>query len=169
MAGSAGEIFGHLWRVRSALLAAALTSACATQAGTSAEADGSADVSADTGADLAACNVAPHLKSIQANYFTDSCALSHCHDSAQPTQGNLDLSNGKAFAALVNAPAFQAKAKKAGKLLVVPGHPEQSYLYEKLTLTTDGVLMPYGATEPYDVECSLAAVKKWIEDGAKDD
>jgi len=160
MANGARAVSRYLWPVV-ALLATACAAETSTTTATDAGGDGSADV--------AACNVTPHLKSIQANYFADSCALSHCHDAALPELGNLDLRDGKSFAALVNAPAFQAKAKKDGKLLVVPGHPEQSYLYEKLTATMQGVLMPKGAAEPYDAACSVAAVKKWIEDGAKDD
>jgi hypothetical protein len=166
MADRAGKVLGNLWQLRlSALAAAVALGACTSPANPAADAGAGADGSADA----AICNVQPHLKSIETEYFANSCALSHCHDQAQTTQGNLDLSIGKSRPGLVNAPAFQAKAKKAGKILVVPGHPEQSFLYEKLTQTTDGVLMPYGSLQAYDPDCSVLAVKKWIENGALDD
>ncbi len=159
MASGARGVLGYF----SQLAALAAIAGCATQASPA------ADAGADTSADVAPCTVTPQLKSIDTNYFSQSCALSGCHDSAVAWQGNLDLSTGNAWKSLVNQPAVQAAAKKDGKLLVVPGHPEQSYLYEKLTATTEGRLMPYGATAPYDPDCSIAAVKKWIENGALDD
>ncbi len=162
MAGGARAIVGDFRHVTWALLAA-IIAACATQASPD------ADTGVDTSADAAPCTVEPHLKSIETNYFSQSCALSGCHDSAVAWQGNLDLSTGNAWKSLVNQPAFQPKAKADGKLLVVPGHPEQSFLYEKLTQTSQGVLMPYNATAPYDPDCSIAAVRMWIENGALND
>lgn len=160
MAGRAGKI---TWNFRELSLAVALAGCASAGAGAGADAGSAAS------ADVAACTVEPHLKTLEVQYFANSCALSHCHDTASPLQGNLDLSMGKSFQSLVNVAAFQANAAKEGKILVVPGHPEESFLYEKLTATTDGVLMPYGAAAPYDPDCSVAMVKKWIENGALDD
>lgn len=177
MAAGAGKVVGHFRRL-AAVAATIGLSGCWFQ-GTEPQACCGDPPSANTccgqpiadaaGGDVAPCSVQPHLKSLEIAYFANSCALSHCHDKADPAQGNLDLSSGHARAALLNVLAFQAKAKKAGKLLVVPGHPEQSFLYEKLMQTSDGVLMPYGATSTYDAACSVAAVRAWIEGGALDD
>lgn len=93
-----------------------------------------------------------------------------CHNKA-PFGGDLDLS-GDMWSALVNVPASGA----AGKLRVKPGDAEASFLYQKLTNTmaqdgTEGDPMPKGEAIQWqppapDVE---AAVRCWIEGGAKND
>lgn len=119
------------------------------------------------------CAVQPHLKSLESTYFADSCAFSGCHTTADAdSAGHLDLSAGKARAQLLGIAAVQKTAAKSGKIRVVAGHPEQSYLIDKVTTAPNTALdrlMPYGATKPYDADCSIAALKTWIANGALDD
>lgn len=90
--------------------------------------------------------------------FTASCALVNCHvgDGA----GGLNLEPGRAFDELINVHSAQVDG-----LLVVPGAPEQSYLFEKVSNDTprQGDRMPIGnALDPLDVE----AIRQWIAGGA---
>ena len=121
------------------------------------------DASADTAA--AACNVKPTLASLSAEYFAGSCTFGKCHAPPSPA-GGLDLSAGVAHAQLVGVVAHHPQAK--GAVLVVPGQPEQSFLYQKVKgPVSAGALMPLGETEPYDADCSVAMLRQWILDGAK--
>lgn len=135
--------------------------------------DASTDASAagpDTNAqpDVPVCNVKPTLKSLEAEYFT-SCTFKGCH-TTQKHAGSLDLSPGKAWAQLVNVAAFHDKAKAAGLIRVVPGDPEASFAYQKVHgPTAFGALMPDKADAPVDPDCSIAALRAWIEAGALDD
>ena len=103
------------------------------------------------------------LSSIQANIFTTTCATSACHDSQAPAR-SLDLSNGAAFAALVNV----TSADVPGLFLVNPTNPDSSYLVWKLEGNPgiSGQRMPRGgaalSTSQIDV------VRQWITDGALD-
>jgi hypothetical protein len=71
--------------------------------------------------------------------LTASCTANGCHSGVMP-KANLLLSAGKAYAGLVNAPSSAC----AGKLEVVPGSVQQSYLMNKLT----GVGMCAGTVMP---------------------
>ncbi len=109
----------------------------------------------------------PKLSSIQANIFTPSCALSSCH-SASTAQGNLVLTEGKSRANLVNVAASNTAAAAAGKLRVVPGDPDNSFLVQKLEGpgAGEGVLMPQGSSGlPQD---QIDAIREWIAKGALD-
>src|SRR6185503_7997666 len=89
--------------------------------------------------------------------FNASCALSNCHigDGA----GGLGLEAGRAFDELIDVPSTQVE-----DLLVVPGMPEQSYLFEKVgEKPRQGERMPIGnVLDPLDVE----AIRQWIAGGA---
>ena len=90
--------------------------------------------------------------------FTTSCAIANCHIGDGAAQLNLEA--GRAFAELVGVPSTQVDS-----LLVVPGDPDASYLFEKITNEEprQGDRMPIGnALDPLDVE----AVRQWIEGGA---
>jgi Stigma-specific protein, Stig1/Planctomycete cytochrome C len=91
------------------------------------------------GASKGACSA--EAKSIQQHVFTASCAGTGCHGAEAPAAG-LDL--------VSQDPARLAgtsSALCAGWSLVVPGSPEKSFLYDKLTASTPacGELMPLGA------------------------
>ena len=87
-----------------------------------------------------------------------------CHQTGAAQQG-LILEDGRAFAAIVNVPSREAKMA-----LVTPGAPDSSYLLHKLEgshlgVGGTGARMPLGL--PIDAAKAMA-VRKWIEEGAKD-
>ena len=130
-----------------------------------ADADAAADVAADVGADAA---TGPSYAAVQA-VFDARCTI--CHDAQKlglPADPKLPLTADVSYKTLVNQPASET----CGGTLVVPGHPETSYLYQKLTQTPpcSGLPMPHafemGPTVPLTAE-QLATVKDWIAAGAK--
>ena len=116
-------------------------------------------------ADVPACNIEPTLTSLKENYFAASCNFGSCHSSAKA--GGLDLT-GDVHAALVNAPAVFPGAAAKGKVLVIPGDPDNSYFLQKLEGPDDGegAIMPFGAQEPMDPNCRIEMVRQWIAAGA---
>ncbi len=105
------------------------------------------------------------LSSVQAETFTPSCAFSSCHAATNPA-GGLDLTDGNAYAALVNKPSTDAD----GETLVVPNDSAASYLIKKCTGGADfvGDLMPQGSTTGLDA-ARLSNLAAWIDAGAADD
>ena len=100
----------------------------------------------------------PHLADEIQPIFDHGCALANCHvgDGA----GGLDLEAGRSFAELVGVTSSEVP-----DLLVKPGVPEQSYLFEKITSDAPrvGDRMPIGnVLDPLDVE----AIRQWIVGGA---
>lgn len=101
---------------------------------------------------------------------TTNARCNFCH-SMPPS----DISNGKlgtgadqasAHAALVGVVSTSSRC--GGKTLVVPYHPEDSLLLDKLTGTPScGDRMPLGGMALSDAELEL--VRSWIEAGAKND
>jgi hypothetical protein len=95
-----------------------------------------------------------------------------CH--SQPTS---QVSNGKlhtgaegdveaAYAALVGATSSSRDC--SGKSLVVPGKPEESLFYTKLTAAPPcGARMPFGGGALPDAQIEM--VRSWIAAGANDD
>jgi hypothetical protein len=88
-----------------------------------------------------------------------------CHAGSRPAAG-LSLSAGTSYTQLVNQPASGCSD---GRLRVVPGRPDQSYLMNKLT----GVGMCFGRQMPL-MGASLSAtqidlVRAWICRGALND
>jgi hypothetical protein len=79
------------------------------------------------GSDPPGCGGAPTLSAIQDGVFSKGCAFSSCHGGPNPAAG-LDLQAGRSCAALVG----HASCLFSGRVLVVPGHPEQSYLFHKI-------------------------------------
>lgn len=114
------------------------------------------------------CKVTPHLSSIEQQVFVPKCATSACHGAAKPS-GSLDLHKGKAYTELVGVIAASTGA--AGWTRVVPGDPDQSFLVVKLTgpLAGQGKLMPVGASAAVDPDCTIAAIRAWIQAGAPND
>lgn len=59
------------------------------------------------------------------------------------------------------------KGGESGEAAVVPGKPEKSYLLEQITPANGKAAMPKDA--PPLSETEIATIRKWIEQGAKDD
>jgi hypothetical protein len=95
--------------------------------------------------------------------LTAGCVDTACHDSTG-SAAHLDLTEGKAYAALVGATAFQCDRAR-----VVPGDLDESYLVSKLTGNgmCSGTLMPKADMSLSDEELDL--VFGWICAGAADD
>lgn len=105
----------------------------------------------------------PKLSVIQQKVFQTSCVFSSCHGADSPQQG-LNLS-GSTHSLLVNHPSAEVPTR----MLVVPGDPSASYLFEKISSDhpTSGARMPYlSPTLPND---QIDGVQQWIEQGAQDD
>lgn len=102
--------------------------------------------------------IKPTLESIQAHVFTPICAT--CHGGASPAAGQ-DLSSvEKSIAALINVDSSNSAFKR-----VLPGSPEESYLYLKVSGDDRaGSRMPLG-NPPLNDE-SISAIKEWIAQGA---
>jgi hypothetical protein len=98
-------------------------------------------------------------------FAPNGCALANCHGAGQAA--GLDLRPGTAHVALVDVPASNVAAAAAGKLRVVPGHPESSFLVDKLAghlADDEGDQMPLG-TAPLTPN-QLGLVKAWVLAGA---
>lgn len=104
----------------------------------------------------------PTFSNVQ-KLFDDSCDSCHC------CNGQVVLSRGLSFAALVNKMAPDAK-EACGGPLVTPGDPAHSYLYQKLA----GSSVCYGQKMPLTElltpgvlpACAVDVVRRWIEAGA---
>lgn len=105
--------------------------------------------------------IQPTFTSIQANVFSQSCALSGCHAGSAPQMG-MNLSSGQAFSNIVNV----ASAEQPSFLRVKPGDATNSYLYMKITgdLRISGVQMP-ATGGPLSAD-KIAAIRDWINAGA---
>jgi len=92
--------------------------------------------------------------------FTASCATSMCHKGAGASAG-LNLEQGQAHANLVGVPSQQ----DASKQRVKAGDAANSYLIIKIEgRQTVGNRMPPSRALSSD---QIAAIKKWIDQGAK--
>ena len=92
------------------------------------------------------------------------CRLSTCH--GEFVAGGLDLRWGAAHFALVGQPATTPGA--AGEMRVIPGDPEGSFLWRKLSGRLDadeGDRMPAAGAPPLDA-LELELVRAWIAAGA---
>jgi hypothetical protein len=94
--------------------------------------------------------------------FDQECASCHAPGA------DLDLSQGHAWADVVGQPA--PRAESCGGTLVVPGNPDASYLYQKLSSShpCSGQQMPLAAeifSNPLP-DCVVALVRAWIAAGA---
>jgi hypothetical protein len=94
--------------------------------------------------------------------FTRTCGGSGCHIGEARPGGGLDLSKGKAFAALVGKPSSQVASN-----LVTPGSLDQSFLYCKVQpncSTRVAARMPKESAGLSEED--LATLRSWIEAGA---
>ena len=97
------------------------------------------------------------LSSIQATIFAPSCNTDGCHDASSAAAG-LDLAATDLSTRLVGTPA----ATCPDKVLVSPGDPGSSFLFEKLDGTPScGVQMPVNA--PALTSAQLECIAEWIE------
>ena len=97
----------------------------------------------------------------QIQVFTPSCASVNCHKGSSSQYG-LDLSNGLAYANLVNVPSGQVPTLN----LVTRGNPNQSYLVQKIEGTADiGDQMPLNG-QPLNTDLQQL-LRNWIAEGAR--
>ena len=101
----------------------------------------------------------PTFTRVEKEVFT-SCTFAACHVGAGAENLNLEK---PAYAKIVGAPTHGWD----GGTLVVPGKPDESYLYEKLSkdMPRTGVRMP-NTGDPLEPE-RLQLVKDWITAGAE--
>jgi len=94
--------------------------------------------------------------------FISECG--DCHGAEKPKKG-LDLSKGRGFDHIVG----KASNEVPEMLLVKPGDPDASYLWQKLQHTAkEGRGMPRTIFSSKMLPAAeLDVVKKWITDGAK--
>jgi len=119
---------------------------------------GEPEPSADGGAEAT-------FSTIFSQVFTgNGCRSQFCHGAGA---GNLSLATrDAAYAALVGVPASGPGCGSSGKLLVAPGNPDASLLYEKISNATPscGTVMPPSGLAVS--EAQLAQVRGWIAAGA---
>jgi hypothetical protein len=145
------------------LLLSGISLACAAgakpvdggRADTAPAVDPRGNVCADPGA------AAPPFALVQ-RIFTDDCTT--CHAGMGPM---VSLLAGDSWSNVVNQPA--PAPETCGGTLVVPGKPDESYLYQKLSSPTPcyGSQMPLGefSSNPLP-DCVVAIVRAWIAEGA---
>ena len=102
----------------------------------------------------------PTFTRVQAEVFDKSCNFSSCHSGAGNNGLNLEKPS---HAKLVNKDTVGVTGKK----LVVPGKPDESYLYEKITKDTPqaGARMP-NTGDPLEAD-RIQLVREWIAAGAE--
>lgn len=115
---------------------------------------------------LAACVAAggngDTLSSLQADFFTPTCASGGCHDELSASDG-LVLEAGASFGNLVNVPSRQ----RSNLNRVTPNDPDNSYLIKKLRGDPDiaGSRMPRNG--PFLTDAEIARFVAWIDKGAR--
>ena len=122
-----------------------------------------------TGDATRGCSVRPTLTDLSEKYFSFSCAFGGCHD--ERAAGGLNLLRGGLHARLVGIAASNENAQARGKLRVVPGDPDASFLVQKLEGTQardEGKIQPDGADQPIDPNCRIKMLRQWISDSAPD-
>jgi hypothetical protein len=146
--------------VRFAAQAALLLGACSNVGCSGGEGAKASDAGAEAGAAT--------FTAIYNDILTGSCAQPFCHlGSLAPTMPLPDQAT--AYMQMVNAPAAGANCSGMGLIRVVPGHPETSLLYNKITSQTPecGGAMPKAGQSL--AASDIARIKEWILAGAKND
>ena len=94
-----------------------------------------------------------------------ACVACHTNVGRNPA-GGLNLLGDGAYAQLVNVESVTNR----GSLRVVPGDPDNSLLVRKLEGTPGivGQRMPIGGP-PYLTAGQIQIIRRWIQDGAKND
>ena len=94
-------------------------------------------------------------------FFQNICANPECHGGLA---GNLDLTAGHEYTSLVGVGALECNGARK---YVDPGHPEASYVVDKLRgsiCACSGERMPLGG--PYFTDAQIALFISWIAEGA---
>lgn len=164
-------------RLRWLLLSTAWAAACA-DAGSdgprdaggepAATADAGVTASDDLDAGEPAPTYAPTLAAIHREILRPSCAWIFCHggDDLLVNLRTPELS----YETMVNQPAEGADCRDMGLIRVVPGDPESSLLYVKITEPTCGDRMPlHPDYNGMLAEAEIAQIREWIELGAPAD
>jgi hypothetical protein len=102
---------------------------------------------------------APTFSQVQA-VFTGNCALSGCHGSVNP-QAGLNLTDGQAFANIVNRPSIQMPSLDR----IEPNDPDASYLIRKIEGTGLNQRMPAGGAPPLPA-ATIQLIRDWTAAGA---
>ncbi len=116
------------------------------------------------------CTILPTLSSLKENYFARSCVFSGCH-LGRRAEANLDLTTDDLHALLVGVGVEDALAAARGKIRVVPGDPDGSFMLQKVEnrqAADEGGIMPEDADGPVDPDCRIKMLRQWIADGALD-
>jgi hypothetical protein len=141
--------------------------------GTDAASDGEnlrdvmASQDAGSGADSSFGDGGGSFADVQA-IFDDRCVMCHAADNpGLPGYPELPLTHDVAYGLLVNRPALEM----CGGTYVVPGQPDQSYLFRKVNddMPCNGLRMParmeVGPMVPLTA-AQIATIRTWIERGA---
>lgn len=96
---------------------------------------------------------------VQQQVFNLNCTA--CHGGSSHLSGNLDLTEGKSYRALVNVSTPLSEDKK---LYVAPGKPEESFLMDMLEESTYHSDL-FNSTGKQEV---LGLIKTWISQGAEE-
>jgi hypothetical protein len=142
-----------------------------SEAGTRAEAGAAAPNDKPSKANVDACDAGKFdstFHAIQKVIFEGrGCTNAMCHGNA--TMGGLDLRADAAYDSLI-----EAKSKNSPQFRVMPGEPDESFLFNKLraasmpgSIEVEGSPMPSGLP-PLSPQ-HLEAVRRWIEAGAPRD
>ena len=134
------------WKMLGAMvLAAGLAAGCSTHEG---------------GGEAAPQDGYSAFQGIEREIFVPHCVRVGCHGGETPA-GGLNLSEGNAYRDLVGVKA----SRRPESLRVDPGHPDASYLMNRLEAGGDSPRMPLMA-KPLS-EADFDRIRTWIQDGAK--
>ena len=91
--------------------------------------------------------------------LSDKCFSCHGPDAKKREAGlRLDL----------ESEAYKALQEHPSKHALVPGKPELSEVFQRITTTDSSLVMPVASSKlPRLTENEIAIIKKWIEQGAK--
>jgi hypothetical protein len=114
-------------------------------------------------------NLEPTFASIQHDIFeaTDSAgrtACTQCHtNTGRNPSGGMNLNHDTAYDQIVNV----ASRAKPGVMRIVPGDPDNSYLFQKITGAPGitGNRMPNNGP-PYLTDGQILIIRRWIANGA---
>lgn len=107
---------------------------------------------------------------LQQRVFGPTCANSGCHDGTfEPDFRSL----GSSYNSLVYHPVIANDPEESFTYRVLPGHPAQSFLYERLTSfvpNTSGIMPVETDGTDWDQNQAqyIAAIAAWIQAGARD-
>ncbi len=98
--------------------------------------------------------------------FQENCTQCHSPGSQGYNYTKLTLELDKAYAALVNVPSTEMKAPRPEMLLVKPGMPDSSFLYNKIAFDKPLAFARMPLQKPKLSATDIDIIKKWIEGGS---